>query len=60
MKTLSANAKAGINLTFCVVLWASAFVGIRIGLKGYSPGSLALLRYLIASASMIFIYLFFF
>ncbi len=33
-----------------LVLWASAFVGIRAGLVGYSPGALALLRYLVASA----------
>ncbi len=59
MKRLSATAKAAINLTFAVVLWASAFVAIRIGLKGYSPGSLALLRYLIASVGMIFLYVFF-
>ena len=32
-----------------VSLWASAFVGIRYGLHGYHPGSLALLRYLVAS-----------
>lgn len=35
----------GITI-FC---WASAFVGIRAALAGYSPTHLALLRYLIAS-----------
>ena len=32
-----------------VALWGSAFVGIRVGLKSYSPESLALLRYLVSS-----------
>lgn len=36
--------------------WASAFVGIRAALHSYSPGSLALLRYAIASFCMFFIY----
>lgn len=36
-----------------VVLWASAFAGIRAGLKSYSPESVALLRYLTASLVMI-------
>jgi drug/metabolite transporter (DMT)-like permease len=37
----------------CILLWASAFVGIRSALgEGYSPGSLALLRFLVASASL--------
>jgi drug/metabolite transporter (DMT)-like permease len=35
----------------CVVLiiWASAFAGIRAGLESYSPGVLVLLRFLVAS-----------
>ncbi|MDI3280338.1 MAG: DMT family transporter [Bacillota bacterium] len=33
-----------------VFFWASAFAGIRAGLTGYSPGHLALLRFLVASA----------
>ncbi len=33
-----------------LVLWASAFVAIRAGLEGYSPGELALFRHLVASA----------
>ncbi|MHB0979455.1 MAG: DMT family transporter [Thermoleophilia bacterium] len=35
-----------------VVLWASAFVGIRAVLGEYSPGELALLRFLVASAAL--------
>ncbi|GHO50496.1 DMT family transporter [Ktedonospora formicarum] len=36
-----------IGITICC--WASSFVGIRVGLHGYSPTHLALLRYLTAS-----------
>lgn len=43
-------------LIFGVTTWASAFVGIRYALKGYQPGSLALLRYLVASAFVFLIY----
>ncbi len=32
-----------------IVLWASAFVGIRVALKGYTPVQLAALRYLVAA-----------
>src|SRR5680860_170710 len=35
----------GITLIF----WASAFAGIRAGLKAYSPGNLVLFRFLTAS-----------
>ena len=40
-------------LLIAIVLWASAFVGIRIGLKNYTPGVLALLRFLVASTAII-------
>ena len=33
-----------------IVLWASAFAGIRAGLVSYTPEAIALLRYLTASA----------
>ena len=33
-----------------LVLWASAFAGIKVGLEGYGPGELALLRFAVASA----------
>ncbi|KTD05877.1 transmembrane protein [Legionella gratiana] len=39
-----------------IVLWASAFIGIRIGLTDYSPGALALLRFMIASLCLLIIY----
>jgi drug/metabolite transporter (DMT)-like permease len=38
----------GISIFF----WASAFAGIRAGLAAYSPGHLALLRFLVASAAL--------
>ena len=39
-----------IALGFALVLWASAFAGIRAGLRGYGPANLAVLRFLVASA----------
>lgn len=47
LKQYSLKTKLALFVT--VILWASAFVGIRIGLKGYTPGGLALLRFFIAS-----------
>lgn len=44
--------KTQIALAVAIFLWASAFVGIRICLNGYSPEGLALLRYMIASLCM--------
>jgi len=44
-----------LALLVATVLWASAFVGIRMGLQGYSPGPLALLRFLVASICMLLI-----
>ncbi len=40
-------------LALALILWASAFVGIRAGLQAYSPGQLALLRFLIASTALL-------
>ncbi len=37
-------------LAFTLVVWASAFAGIRAGLRAYGPANLAVLRFLIASA----------
>jgi drug/metabolite transporter (DMT)-like permease len=39
-----------IALGVALVLWASAFAGIRAGLRAYSPAHLAILRFLVASA----------
>jgi drug/metabolite transporter (DMT)-like permease len=54
MKTISLKVK--ISAILVIILWASAFVGIREGLRDYSPEGLALLRYLIASACMTIAY----
>jgi drug/metabolite transporter (DMT)-like permease len=38
-----------VALGFTLVVWASAFAGIRAGLRGYSPANLAIFRFLVAS-----------
>lgn len=38
-----------VAIVFTLVVWASAFAGIRAGLRGYPPANLAVLRFLIAS-----------
>lgn len=43
-----AKTLAAVGLT--LILWASAFAGIKEGLVGYGPGELALLRFATASA----------
>lgn len=52
--TISVKTKIALMMT--VILWSSAFVGIRAGLKDYSPGALALLRYIVASIFIGWIY----
>ena len=49
--------KAKIAIFIALVLWASAFVGIRAGLEEYSPEGLALLRYLVASVCLSAVYI---
>jgi drug/metabolite transporter (DMT)-like permease len=44
------DLKIGLAIVSTVILWASAFAGIRVGLEGYTPEHLALLRYITASA----------
>ena len=39
-----------LALGVTVLIWASAFAGIRAGLEAYTPGHLALLRFLVGSA----------
>jgi drug/metabolite transporter (DMT)-like permease len=41
-----------LALGAALVLWASAFAGIRAGLHGYSPGQLAVLRFTVASLTL--------
>jgi len=38
-----------VAVVFALVAWASAFAGIRAGLRAYSPANLAILRFLVAS-----------
>lgn len=42
-------ADAILALAVALVFWASAFAGIRAGLRAYAPAQLALFRYVIAS-----------
>src|SRR5579862_4207572 len=44
------NSRTLVALAFTLVVWASAFAGIRAGLRGYSPADLAILRFMVASA----------
>lgn len=41
--------KTGAAIAVTLLLWASAFAGIKAGLEGYGPGELALLRFATAS-----------
>jgi drug/metabolite transporter (DMT)-like permease len=42
-----------LALAFTLVVWASAFAGIRAGLRAYSPANLAILRFLMASLVLV-------
>jgi len=55
MSGVQFTVKTKVALTVAILLWASAFVGIRAGLVGYSPGALGLLRFLVASICMLLI-----
>jgi len=43
------DAVTALAIAATLVLWASAFAGIKAGLEGYGPGELALLRFAVAS-----------
>ena len=49
MKGSGFDVRVSAALAVTVVLWASAFAGIRAGLEAYGPGQLALIRFLVAS-----------
>ncbi len=51
--TVTNIIKVNTALLGAVILWSSAFVAIRIGLLGFSPGSLALFRFGVASLCFI-------
>ena len=40
--------RLGVVVVVTLFLWASAFVGIRVAIEHYSPGALALFRFLVA------------
>ncbi len=44
------SAGTAVALGILVVLWASAFPAIKLGLEGFSPGHLTLARHLVSSA----------
>lgn len=50
------NIKPGLKISmatgFVILCWAYSPIGIRIGLQGYEPGQLAVMRFLIASVFM--------
>src|ERR1700722_315964 len=46
------DGKAIAAIAISLVLWGSAFAGVRAALTGYPPGELVLLRFLIASACL--------
>jgi drug/metabolite transporter (DMT)-like permease len=46
------DARLLLALGVTVFFWAAAFAGIRAGLESYGPGELALLRLIIASATL--------
>lgn len=50
------SVKVKIVLFSTIFLWASAFVGIKMSLVSFSPGALALLRFMVASVCMAIIY----
>lgn len=50
---MSTSRKVAAAALFTVVIWGSAYPGIRAGLEAFAPGQLALLRYLFASVTMV-------
>jgi drug/metabolite transporter (DMT)-like permease len=52
VKGAGRDLRIPIFLGITVVLWASAFAGIRAGLEFYSPGHVALVRLLVASLAL--------
>jgi drug/metabolite transporter (DMT)-like permease len=55
--TKAAAKSVWFALAGALTLWASAFVGIRATLRDFSPHSLALLRFLVASITLVLIWL---
>ena len=53
---MSKESKARWALIIAIILWGSSYVAIRFTVEHYTPGVLALLRYLCASIVMIPLY----
>ena len=51
------SGRIQLAMLFVVLIWGSAYVGIRASLESYSPGGLALLRFLVASLTIYFIFI---
>lgn len=49
------DARTIMAIAIAILLWSSAFAGIRAVLNDFSPGSIALLRFIIASIVMLLI-----
>jgi drug/metabolite transporter (DMT)-like permease len=49
LQSFGLDNKTLLALFFTLICWASAFAAIRVGLRDYQPGHLALLRFLSAS-----------
>ena len=52
-RSSSANTRLWLAVAITVFFWASAFAAISVGLQSYSPGHLALLRFLSASGALL-------
>lgn len=52
MKSAGSDLRIAASLGLTILVWASAFSGIRAGLEAYAPGQVALLRLLVASAAL--------
>jgi len=50
--------KTTLALSLTLITWSSAYVGIRIGVQVYSPGSVACFRYLIAALTIVPVFIF--
>lgn len=57
MSTKPVSFKTLLAISIAVLSWSSSFVFIRTSLISYSPGALALFRYLIVSSVMLIFYL---
>jgi drug/metabolite transporter (DMT)-like permease len=51
-KRETSSVLLGAALLAALIFWASAFAAIRVGLQAFSPQSLALLRFLVASIAV--------